>query len=352
MNPSGGAMIETRRLAILAEGRLGVITAKTAACMVRYAPERVGCIIDSTRTGLTAQDVLGFGGAIPVVGSVPEALKCDCDSLLIGIAPRGGLLPDAWRGQVLEAIEGGMNILSGLHSMLEEDPEISPAAVRAGVAIWDIRKVVLPDGVASGALRHRLGRVILTVGSDCSSGKMTVAYELARALRLRGVRAEFVATGQTGILLSGWGQAIDRAPGDFMARIAEDLTLEGLARGDVAVVEGQGSLIHPAYSGVTLSLLHGSWPDAMVLCHQPTRTRIDEYDVEIPPLGDLVETYERACRPLFAAKVIAVALNTYDLDEDAACAEAERVRRGTGLPTTDPVRWGPDALCDVVRGVL
>lgn len=345
-------MIEARRLAILAEGRLGVITAKTAACMVRYQPERVRCLIDSTRAGLTAQDVLGFGGAIPVVGSVREAVGCGCDSLLIGIAPRGGLLPEAWRGQVLEAIEGGMNILSGLHSMLEEDTEISGAARRAGVAVWDVRKVVLPDGVASGALRRRQGHVILTVGSDCSSGKMTVAYELTGALRQRGVRAEFVATGQTGILLSGWGQAIDRAPGDFMARIAEDLTLEGLYRGDVAIVEGQGSLIHPAYSGVTLSLLHGSWPDAMVLCHQPTRKRIDEYDVEIPPLDCLVEMYERACGPIFSAKVVAVALNTYDLDEAAARAAAERVRRETGLPTTDPVRWGPGALCDAVGGVL
>jgi uncharacterized NAD-dependent epimerase/dehydratase family protein len=261
-------------------------------------------------------------------------------------------LPDAWRGQVLEAIESGMDVLSGLHSMLEDDPELSAAARRTGVAIWDIRKVVLPDGVARGALKRRQGRVILTVGSDCSSGKMTVAYELAGALKQRGVRAEFVATGQTGILLAGWGQAIDRAPGDFMARIAEDLTLEGLARGDVAIVEGQGSLIHPAYSGVTLSLMHGSWPDAMVLCHQPTRTRIDEYGVEIPPLSRLVEVYESACRPIFSAKVIAVALNTYDLDESAACAEAGRVRGETGLPTTDPVRWGPDELCRAVEGVL
>lgn len=345
-------MIDARRIAILADGRLGVITAKTAACIVRYQPERVACIIDSTRAGLSAQEVLGFGGAIPVVGSVREAVKCGPDSLLIGIAPRGGLLPEAWRGAILDAIEGGMNILSGLHSMLEEDPEISEAARRAGVAVWDIRKVVLPDGVARGLLRGRNGRVILTVGSDCSTGKMTVAYELARALRERGVRAEFVATGQTGILLSGWGQAIDRAPGDFMARIAEDLTLEGLSRGDVAIVEGQGSLIHPAYSGVTLSLLHGSWPDAMVLCHQPTRRRIDEYDVEIPPLEDLVGMYERACRPLFSSRVVAVALNTYDLDEAAARSEVERVRRETGLPTIDPVRWGSDALCRAVEGVL
>lgn len=345
-------MIGSKRLAILAEGRLGVITAKTAACIIRYQPERVACVIDSARAGATAQDVLGFGGRIPVVASVPEAIKCGSDSLLIGIAPRGGLLPQEWRGVVLEAIEGGMNILSGLHSMLEEDPEINAAASRSGVAIWDVRKVVLPDGVARGLIKRRRGRVILTVGSDCSSGKMTAAYELARGLRLKGVRAEFVATGQTGILLSGWGQAIDRAPGDFMARIAEDLTLEGLSRGDVAVVEGQGSLIHPAYSGVTLSILHGSWPDAMVLCHQPTRTRIDEYDVVIPPLGALVEMYERSCLPLFRSKVVAVALNTYDLTEDAAGSEIERARHETGLPASDPVRWGPDALCQALEGIL
>jgi uncharacterized NAD-dependent epimerase/dehydratase family protein len=345
-------MIEARRMVILAEGKLGVVSSKTAACVIRYRPDRVAAVIDGTKGGLTVEQVLGFGGSIPVVGSLEEALKFAPDSLLIGIAPRGGLLPAEWRGIVLDAIGAGLNVLSGLHTMLGDDPEISAAAARAGVTLWDIRKPVLPDGVAQGALVHKQGRVILTVGSDCSSGKMTVAYELARCLRGQGTKAEFVATGQTGILLSGWGQAVDRVPGDFMPRVIEDLTVHALSYADVAIVEGQGSLVHPAYSCVTLATLHGSWPDAMVLCHQPTRTQIEDFEIAIPPLEYLVEVYERACQPLFRSRVVAVALNTYDLDEAAALEEIARVERATGLPATDVVRWGCGKICESLAGVL
>ncbi|MFZ1947896.1 MAG: DUF1611 domain-containing protein [bacterium] len=345
-------MIRSERLAILAEGKLGVLTSKTAACVVRYQPGRVTCIIDSTRRGMTVGEVLGFGGDIPVVGSIGEALNLRPDSLLVGIAPKGGLLPSEWRRVVVEAVESGLDIISGLHTMLEDDPEIGPLAARRNVRIWDVRRPVLPDDVARGILRRKRGRVVLTVGSDCSSGKMTAAYEVTRGLRQRGVRAEFVPTGQTGMVLAGWGQAVDRVPGDFMARVVEDLVLEALSRADVAVVEGQGSLVHPAYSGVTLAILHGSWPDAMILCHQPTRKRIDEFEVELPSLAQLVDTYERACLPLFRSRVVAVALNTYDLDESGAGAEVERARLETGLVTTDPVRWGADAICDSLGGTL
>jgi uncharacterized NAD-dependent epimerase/dehydratase family protein len=338
--------MKSERLAILAEGKLGVITSKTAACVIRYQPERVACIIDSANRGRTAGEVLGFGGAIPVVGSVREALASGPDSLLIGIAPKGGLLPDAWRAVVREALTGGLNLLSGLHTMLGDDPEFKVLADAHGVEIWDVRKPVLPDGVSRGLLKRRKGRVVLTVGSDCSTGKMTVAYEIAGALKEAGVRAEFVPTGQTGMLLAGWGQAVDRVPGDFMARVVEDLTLEALSCSDVAVVEGQGSLVHPAYSGVTLAILHGCWPDSMILCHQPTRTRIEEFDVEIPPLSDLVKIYEAACRPLFRSRVVAVALNTYDLDAASADEAIAAAARQTGLPATDPVRFGPGSLCE------
>ena len=343
--------MRSERLAILAEGKLGVLTSKTAACLIRYQPDRVVCVIDSMCAGHTVADVLGFGGAIPVVASVREAVRFSPDSLLIGIAPRGGLLPAAWRGVVLEAIASGLDVLSGLHTMLGEDPEISRAAKSQGVAIWDIRQPVLPDGVSRGALVHRRGRVILTVGSDCSSGKMTVAYELVEFMKARGIKAGFVPTGQTGMLLAGWGQAIDRVPGDFMARVVEDLTLEALASCDVAVVEGQGSLIHPAYSSVTLAVLHGCWPDTMILCHQPTRARIEDFEVTIPPLRQLVEIYEAACRPLFPSRVAAVALNTYDLAEAQAREAVAGAERDTGLTATDPVRWGSARLFESLGGV-
>jgi uncharacterized NAD-dependent epimerase/dehydratase family protein len=344
--------MRSRRLAILAEGRLGVLTSKTAACIIRYQPGRVACVIDSTKAGLNVESVLGFGGAIPVVASINEALRFSPDSLLIGIAPRGGLLPEAWRGVVLAAIENGLDILSGLHTMLGEDADLSRAAEERHVTIWDIRKVTLPDGVSEGILKHRRGRVILTVGSDCSSGKMTVAYELAEFMKARGVKAAFVPTGQTGMLLAGWGQAVDRVPGDFMARVVEDLTVEALATSDVAVVEGQGSLVHPAYSGVTLAILHGCWPDVMVLCHQPTRTEIEDYGVRIPPLQYLVRMYESACDPIFSSRVVAIALNTYDLDEARARDAAARAERETGLPADDPVRWGSKRIYESLEAML
>jgi len=344
--------MRSRRLAILAEGKFGVLTSKTAACIIRYQPGRVACVIDSTRAGLDAEGVLGFGGAIPVVASINEALKFSPDSLLIGIAPRGGVLPEAWRGVVLAAIENRLDILSGLHTMLGEDAEISRAARERHVAIWDIRKPTLPDGVSRGLLKHRRGRVILTVGSDCSSGKMTVAYELVEFMKARGVKAAFVPTGQTGMLLAGWGQAVDRVPGDFMARVVEDLTVEALAGSDVAVVEGQGSLVHPAYSGVTLAILHGCWPDVMILCHQPTRTEIEDFDIAIPPLQCLVRMYELACEPLFPSRVVAVGLNTYDLDEARAREAVARAERETGLPADDPVRWGSTRIYESLEGML
>ena len=215
-------MLDFSRSAILAEGKLGLLTSKTAACLVRYVPEKVACIIDSTRQGRSVDDVLGFGGKIPIVASLDEALALDPDSLIIGIAPRGGALPDEWRQIVLDAIAGGLDIISGLHTMLGEDPEMLEAAKKRGVEIWDVRRPQLPDGISQGSLRNKTGKVVLTVGSDCRTGKMTVAYELVRALKSEGTDATFVPTGQTGILLEGWGVAVDRVPGDFMARVVED----------------------------------------------------------------------------------------------------------------------------------
>jgi uncharacterized NAD-dependent epimerase/dehydratase family protein len=348
----GSSVFEATRLAILAEGKLGVLTSKTAACITRYQPDRVACVIDSSKAGLTVENVLGFGGGIPVIASIDEAYAFSPDTLLIGIAPRGGALPPPWRKTVLSAVAHGLNVISGLHTMLADDPEISELARRNDVKIWDIREPVIPDGISEGKLRERAGHVILTVGSDSRSGKMTVAFELARALRSRGTKAQFVATGQTGILLEGWGVVVDRVPGDFMSRVVEDLTVRALASSDVAVVEGQGSLIHPGYSGVALAIMHGCYPDAMVLCHQSTRLEIEGYDVAIPGLGELVGMHESMCRHVFPSKVIAIALNTFDMAEERAAEYIEAAERETGLPATDPVRMGSDKVCEAVEALL
>ncbi len=340
-----------QRIAILAEGRFGVITSKTATCAVRYIPERVVCVIDSTKSGKKVHDVLGFGGDIPIVRDLKEALSYSPDSLLIGIAPRGGVLPQEWRQIVLESIENNLNILSGLHTMLSEDGEIAKAASSKGVSIWDIRKPEVPSEVAKATLRWKRGKVLLTVGSDCSSGKMTVALEIARYLQSKGIRAEFVPTGQTGILLAGWGQAVDRVPGDFMSAVIENLTTQALSTGEVAIVEGQGSLIHPAYSGVTLAIIHGCCPDAMVLCHQPTRKEIEGYSIQIPALKELVKIYEWAAGLVHQSRVIAIALNTFDMDERESLSVVEAVEKETGLPTTDVIRWGCDRIAKALEAI-
>ena len=345
-------MFKAERMAVLAEGKLGVLTSKTAACMVRYRPQHVVCIIDSKKSGKPVKEVLGFGGDIPVVASLMETFALKPDTLLLGIAPRGGALPEAWRKVVLEAIDHGLNVISGLHTILGDDAEIARAAASMKVRIWDIRKPVVPLEVSRGVLRSKTGRVLLTVGSDCRTGKMTVAYELASFLNGRGWKAAFVPTGQTGILLAGWGEAVDRVPGDFMARVTEDLTLRGLAAAPLAIVEGQGSLVHPGYSGVALAMLHGCCPDGLILCHEPGREKIEGYGTPIPALPDLVRVYEDAAAPVFPSKVVAIALNTYCLSEQAAVEAVRATQADTGIIATDVIRWGPEALCGALEGVL
>jgi len=342
-------MLEFSRSAILAEGKLGLLTSKTAACLVRYVPGKVACIIDSTRRGKSVGEVLGIGGDIPIVGSLDEALALKPDSLIMGIAPRGGALPDEWRRTVLEAIAGGLDIISGLHTMLGEDPEILKAAEAAGVKIWDIRRPCIPDGISQASLRNKSGKVLLTVGSDCRTGKMTVAYELVRALRRDSVEAAFVPTGQTGILLEGWGVAVDRVPGDFMARVVEDMTLKALRKAGLAIVEGQGSINHPSYSGVALGIIHGCCPDGMILCHHSGRSEIPGFGIAIPSLAELVRMHEMITAPVLESRVIAIALNTHGLGEAEAAERVAEAEADTGLPATDVIRWGPGKLVRALK---
>jgi uncharacterized NAD-dependent epimerase/dehydratase family protein len=320
--------------------------------MIRYKRRQVVCVIDSTNSGRTVEKVLGFGGDIPVVASLTEAVAYKPDTLLLGIAPRGGALPGPWRRIILGAIDHGLDIISGLHTMLGDDAEIAEAAAGRQVRIWDIRKPVFPTEVSRGALFGKRGRVLLTVGSDCRTGKMTVAYELACFLNEKGLKSEFVPTGQTGILLAGWGVAVDRVPGDFMARVMEDLTLQALAAAPLAIVEGQGSLIHPGYSGVALAMLHGCCPDGLVLCHDPGRKEIRGFATPIPALPDLIRIYEQAAAPVFPTRVVAIALNTYSMSEEAAAEAVRAARAETGVNTTDVIRWGPESLYKALEDFL
>ena len=339
------------RFLILAEGAFSPLRSKTANACIRYTPENVVAVIDSTRVGQTAQDVLGFGGSIPVVASLAEGLTRRPNALLIGIAPPGGQLPPSWRTLILDAIDHRLEIWSGLHTILGDDPEFAARARTAGVAIHDLRKPPGDIDVARGRVREIDDRatVILTVGTDCNIGKMTTQLQLRDAMRARGMRVGFAPTGQTGILVEGWGISVDAVIADFIAGAAERLTLHAAKDADIVLVEGQGSIIHPSYSGVTYGLLHGSLPHAMVMCAQPSRTAVNNHPwVKIPPLAEFIDMQERAAAPLRPAPVIAVALNTYDLSDADARAAIERVRRETDLPATDPVRFDAAPIVEAI----
>ncbi|WP_428275806.1 DUF1611 domain-containing protein [Candidatus Palauibacter sp.] len=362
MSPGPGRKrLSSSRLAILAEGAFGVETAKTASSAVRYQPERVSAVIDSRFAGSTVGETLGFGGDIPIVATFAEALAAEPrpEALLVGIAPQGGQLPEAWRAVLVAALEEGLDIISGLHFFLCNDPELAALADRHGCTLFDLRKPPADLPVGAGRAMGTDAFRVLTVGTDCNTGKMTVSLELQRALAARGVRAGFAATGQTGILIAGTGIAVDAVVSDFISGAAERLTLEA-ARGedgegvDIVLVEGQGSLMHPGYSGVTHGLLHGTLPHAMILTWMPSRPRIyggNHSWVVLPELDEVIRRYEDALAwacPDVPGRVIGVSLATYDIPEDEARAAVRHAREVTGLPATDPIRFGATPLVEAI----
>lgn len=337
------------RYLILTHDHFGPLTSKTANSAIRYLPERVVGVLDESHAGRTAEEVLGFGGPIPVVATLAEGLELGPTALLIGVAPSGGQLPPGWAPVIRGAMDTGLQIVSGLHSYLSDDPELAARAAERGVRIHDLRKPPAGLGVSTGRARLVDPLVIHTVGTDCNIGKMTAALQIRNALEEQGVRVGFAPTGQTGILIEGWGIAVDAVIADFISGAAEQLVLQAADGNDIVLVEGQGSLVHPGYSGVTLGLLHGSMPDAMILCHQPSRRYAygggGAFDwMTLPGLAEMVRICESAIRPLRASPVIGVALNTSDLGDAAARDAIARAEADTGLPTTDPVRYDPAPL--------
>jgi len=335
-----------RRLAVLAEGSFNPLDAKTAVGVVRYRAKDVAAVIDSTRAGRTASDCAGVGGAIPVVRDLGEAAARGADSLLIGIAPKGGDLPDAWRAWVRDALARGWDVLSGLHVFLANDSEFAAIARESGARIVDVRRPPAGRPVAARRAAGVDALVVLTVGSDCNVGKMTTALELERELRERGAKAAFVATGQTGLFIAERGVPMDAVASDFVAGFMEQEVIEASKEAEIVLVEGQGAIHHPGYSGVTLSLLHGAAPAALVLCHEHGRETVRDRDLEIPPLPELVVAYEMAAAWVSPARVAGIALNTWRVTEPEARRALDVAARSTGLPATDPVRFGVPELAE------
>jgi uncharacterized NAD-dependent epimerase/dehydratase family protein len=340
--------VSEKRYLILAEGRSGdPHYGKTARGILRYAPDPTVAVLDSTRAGETLEGV-------PVVATVEEALAYEPTTAVVGVATQGGRFPPEWRVLLKQCIAAGLDLESGLHEFVSDDQELAALAREHGVELRDLRKP--PEGlnVPTGANLELPARIVLTVGSDCAIGKKTVALELDLEARRRGLASVFVPTGQTGIAVAGWGIAVDAVVSDFLAGAAEQLVVEGHERGgELLFVEGQGSLVHPAYSGVTLGLIHGSAPHAFVLCHKAGSDEIEGYPGHpLPSLPELVELHERIALPLRPARVAALALNTAHLDEAAARAAIAQAAAETGLPADDPVRFGSGPVLEAVLAAL
>ena len=320
---------------------------KTARGVLAYGERPVVALLDSTRAGETQN-------GIPVVASVNDALCFNPTTALVGVATQGGRFPPAWRELLRSAISKGLHVENGLHEFLADDEELVGLAARHGVELRDLRRPPADLNVPTGANIELPVKTVLTVGSDCAIGKMTVSLELDRAARARGLPSRFVPTGQTGIAIAGWGISVDAVISDFIAGATERLLVEGHERGgELLMVEGQGALLHPAYSGVTLGLVHGSAPHAFVLCHLAGQTEIEGYPGHpLRSLPELIELHESISLPARKATVAAIALNTRELGEDDARKAVSATASETGLVVDDPVRFGPDRLLDAVLATV
>lgn len=350
------------RVAILAEGLFAPQTAKTGIGALRYAPYPIVAVIDSTRAPSDAAAHVGTGAGVPVVATLAEALDLGPTVLLIGTASAGGRIPDPYRPIVADALSRGLEVWNGLHERVRADPALAEAATRGGGRVWELREPP-PDLPVGGNRRPRAqAKVVLTVGTDAAVGKMTVALEIVAALRRAGERVAFVATGQTGIAIAGGGIAVDAVVADFIAGAAERLVCDAAEEADWVIVEGQGSLMHPGFSGVTLGLLHGSGPHAMVLCHDAARQTVkgNAFALPLRPVEECVGIYEAAAAWRHPsghpqARVVAVALNTSAMSEGSARAALADAAHRSGLPAADPVREGAaggDRLVGALRAAL
>ena len=331
---------------LLADGPGASGFAKTARALMRYRRQDIVAVLDRCQAGKTAEQGFGVGGDIPVIGSLAECPTVD--ALFIGIAPAGGKLPEAWQPLLLQAIESGIDVVSGLHDFLVNNTAFCHAAERSGARLIDVRRnnqAIVAEHVTFPANNLR----IHTVGHDCCVGKMVVAVEVERALKQQGRNAKFLATGQTGIMLAGDGVPVDCVVSDFASGAIEQMVIRNQGC-DTLLIEGQGSLAHPSFSGVTASLLHGCAPQGMILCYEAGRQTVYELEhVAIKPLDTLIALYESMAAMRYPAKVIAVAVNGKNLTPEDIDIEVDRIEQQHGLPACDVYRHGAGKLVGAVE---
>jgi len=349
---------------IYAEGVFGLqarkklpMRAKTADGILRYAEYKISGVIDSTAESPLSFRRRGVGGEVvgdflptylrdstrrdvPIFKNLKEAkARTKADVLILGNAPEGGELPNEYTNDIAWAIKNKMHIVSGTHYFLTEDKKFSNLAKKYGVMLWDTRKA--PDiksiPVGSANAYHIKKPIVLTVGMDAAIGKMTVAYEMDKAAKKLGLKSCVIPTGQTAMIISGWGVAIDALPADFMTGAVEQMVLEKAKNHDILFVEGQGSLFHPAYANTTIALIHGAVPTHMILVVRPQRKHsIGSKLVKLPDIKRAIAQYESSILPFYRnSKVIAVAVNSEGLDEAERERYKKEVQHECGLPVFD-----------------
>ena len=336
------------RVAILAHEKFPD-RAKTAVGILRYSDHEVRAVLDRERAGTTVRDHIEDSRVpdAPVVASIDEIP--DIDALVVGIAPIGGGFEESWRPDVRGALERGCDVVAGLHYLLSEDEDFVTLAAEHGCELRDVRQPPEDLTVSEGRAREVDAKVVLTVGTDCSTGKMTAAMELREAAREQGIDAAVVPTGQTGIMIEGWGIAVDRTISDFTAGAVERMVRREGDR-DLLFVEGQGALGHPAYSAVTAGIVHGAMPDAMVLCHEAGREVVHGYEsFALPSPAEYVDHYERFAAPVAPATIAAGMLNTSHLDDESARAAIEDYTAAIDAPATDPIRHDAADVLEALR---
>jgi len=340
------------KIVFLADNMFKTHKAKTTMGILRNTNKNVLAVIDRSLQGLTVGKIKDTNDDTPIIGNLQDILYLNPTTLIMGTYPPRGILPDFWKDQILLAINHHMNIISWFHRPLINEPIIKNAIENSAVRLFDVRQNNLNYTIVGETQHPPKSLTILTVGSDCSVGKMTTALSIMSETQKRHIECNFVATGQAGIILTGEGLCIDNIPGDYIASELELFLRKRLKNNCWTIVEGQGSIIHPSFSGVTLSLLHSTKPDALVLCLDPMQQKIAGTDRDIPPIQDLIEIYKSATNWISPTSFVGVSINCEKLSNSETIQLINDIEHCTGLPTTDCIKFGPEKLVDSLQSLF
>ena len=344
-------MSQKKKIVILSHGAFNYIKNKTGNMLIRYRIDEVIALLDRTKSGMTANDELGYGGNIPVLDNFDACIDLEPDTLVIGNASQGGFISDDYRAEVIKAIEFGCDIISGMHHFINDDVEFVQLAEKHNVSLFDLRRPPDPPNFPKGSWHKRKIPVLLIVGTDCDTGKMTTAWEVSERLKSRGRKVEFIGTGQTGILLSGAGVPIDAVKADFMAGEIEHLIDKVSEDTELIIVEGQGALTNQYYAGVTLGLLHGAMPDYMLMTHDPARD-LDVTDYPMATMRLVMDMHLDLMSNFKKSKFIGINLLTFKLSDEDAKKEIDKVKEEYSMATTDLIRYGSNELIETIEDLL